>query len=130
MSERFYLADAAFLVGLEGEKLALLNTLHHALKHPHWFLFLGRKAFVPGEPVWIPNGVRENEALEAALQNYRPRLRRQRAEYDERARLVFETKQGERGEMTRRDHPLSFQKGQRQFETRQVITDFCDIVEV
>ncbi len=49
-SERYYLADADFLVGLEGDR-ALLERLDAALRRPVWPLFLGRKAFVPSLPV-------------------------------------------------------------------------------
>ena len=126
VSERFYLADAAFLVGLEGDNLELLLGLDYALHHPHWFLYLGRKAFVPSEPVWLKDGLRENETLGAALRDWRPRLRPQRKDHDEQMRLVLEVKAGERGEVTRRDQPVSFAKGQRQFDTRQMTVDFCD----
>ena len=125
VSERFYLADAAFLVGLEGEESKLLRELDYALKHPHWFLFLGRKAFVPSEPVWLANGARESENLEDALHAF-PRLRTAREHDDKRMRLVIQVKAGERGEITRRDQPISFVKGQRQHDTRQLRTDFCD----
>lgn len=126
VSERFYLADAAFLVGLEGDNLKLLRKLDDALHRPHWFLFLGRKAFVPSEPVWVENGVRENQTLEKALEpRVYPRLRRQHKDYDERMRLVIEVKAGERGEITRRDQPISFVKGQRAFDVRYLRTDFC-----
>jgi CRISPR system Cascade subunit CasD len=126
VSERFYLADAAFLVGLEGNDLEFLHELDFALHHPHWFLFLGRKAFVPSEPVWLTDGLRENKTLEAALRDWRPRLRPQHKDHDQQMRLVLEVKTGERGEITRRDQPVSFVKGQRQFDTRQMRVDFCD----
>jgi len=126
VSERFYLADAAFLVGLEGNNLELLHQLDDALRRPHWFLFLGRKAFVPSEPVWLENGVCENQTLEHALTTYRPRLRPVGRFDDARMRLAIETKAGQRGEITRRDQPLSFVKGQRQFDVRYLTTDFCD----
>lgn len=51
LSERYYLSDAYFLVGLEGDDEALLQTLDAALAAPHWPLCLGRKAFVPAFPV-------------------------------------------------------------------------------
>jgi len=68
LSNRYYLADAAFLVGLEGER-GLLAQLTTALKNPKWPLFLGRKAFLPGSPVYLPDSVCE-QSLEAALTNY------------------------------------------------------------
>lgn len=69
LSERYYLADAKFLVGLEGDR-ALLAELQDALKQPTWFLFFGRKAFVPAERVWLPDGLCDDD-LEAALRQYR-----------------------------------------------------------
>lgn len=68
VSNRYYLADADFLVGLEGDDLALLQEIDAALGKPHWPLALGRKAFVPGLPVRLPDGgVRPDTELKAAL---------------------------------------------------------------
>lgn len=50
VSRRYYLADAAFLVALEGEG-GLLEQLAEAVPRPRWPLFLGRKAFPPGGPI-------------------------------------------------------------------------------
>ncbi|MFN9916640.1 MAG: type I-E CRISPR-associated protein Cas5/CasD, partial [Pirellulaceae bacterium] len=49
VSDRWYLAHAAFLAGFEGPA-ALLNTIHTALQHPHWALSLGRKSCPPSIP--------------------------------------------------------------------------------
>lgn len=70
-SWRWYLADAAFLVGLEGADLDLLSRLHQALRNPRWTLFLGRKAYLPSPPVWLPDGIRD-EPLEEVLAAYEP----------------------------------------------------------
>ena len=70
LSNRYYLADADFLVGLESDDAALLRRLDAALRAPVWQLYLGRKAFVPGVPVHIPDGLREGEHLEDALCRY------------------------------------------------------------
>lgn len=64
VSDRFYLADASFLVGLECADRALLERLHVALHNPVWPLALGRKSYVPSEPVWIANGVQDVSLLE------------------------------------------------------------------
>lgn len=72
VSPRYYLSDAAFLVGLEGADEALLTRIHAALRAPHWPLALGRKSFAPGMPIWLPNGL-SPLPLEAALAQY-PRL--------------------------------------------------------
>jgi CRISPR system Cascade subunit CasD len=70
VSERYYLSDAVFLVALEGEQ-DLLAEIHSALRAPHWPLSLGRKSFTPSMPVYIPDGL-VNEDLETALRNYAP----------------------------------------------------------
>lgn len=62
VSPRYYLSDAVFLVGLEGER-SLLAQIQQALLTPHWPLALGRKAFVPGKPVALA------EAQQDALQD-------------------------------------------------------------
>lgn len=72
VSPRYYLSDAAFLVGLEGADGALLTRIHAALRAPHWPLALGRKSFAPGMPVWLPDGL-SPLSLEQALAQY-PRL--------------------------------------------------------
>lgn len=70
VSPRYYLADAVFLVGLEGER-ALLERIHEALPRPAWPLALGRKSFVPSEPVHLPDGLVE-AGLEQALTQWPP----------------------------------------------------------
>jgi len=70
-SKRYYLSDAAFLVGLEGDE-ALLQTIEAALKNPKWPLFLGRKGYLPGEPVHFAEGGIVNKPLEAALAQKEP----------------------------------------------------------
>lgn len=52
ISDRYYLSDAWFIAGLEGDP-ALLAQVHDALLTPHWPLFLGRRAFPPTLPVAV-----------------------------------------------------------------------------
>lgn len=61
-----YLADASFLVGLEGEDRDLLRRAHESLDRPHWLLCLGRRAYAPSQSVFIPDGLRD-QPLETAL---------------------------------------------------------------
>lgn len=60
VSQRFYLADAVFLVGLECEDRSLLERIQSALRNPVWPLALGRKSYVPSEPIWIENGLQDD----------------------------------------------------------------------
>lgn len=116
VSRRYYLADAAFLVGLQSDDLGFLEALHAALRNPCWPLFLGRKAFVPSPPVYLPDGLREDEDLSTALKTY-PFLGR--GDPPEQARLVLDDPDGEQ---VRPDRPLSF--AERRFAPRRVTTTF------
>ena len=116
VSSRYYLMGARFLVGLEGDDIALLTDLQDALRDPHWTLYLGRKACVPGEPIWLPDGLRRGAHLERALSDY-PWLGPGEAEPAERLRLVIED---QAGPQVRPDQPLSF--AERRFTPRRVRT--------
>lgn len=71
MSWRYYLEDASFLVGLESADQALLRRLHEALASPVWPLFLGRKSYVPSTPVYLVDGLKDQD-LRTALATYSP----------------------------------------------------------
>ena len=116
LSERYYLSDAKFLVGLEGER-TLLETLQSALEQPRWFLFFGRKAFLPAERVWLPDGLRD-EALETALCEYR--YLGEDAQTAERLQLLIEDDAG--GWIARNDQPISFK--QRRFIPRRLRSQY------
>jgi CRISPR system Cascade subunit CasD len=120
VSTRYYLADARFLVGLEleGDDTGLLKELHEALRDPHWPLYLGRKAFVPGEPIWLPDGLRAGEGLETALQTY-PWLGPEGRQSPEQLRTVLEDPEGTE---VRPDQPISF--AERRFAPRRVRTTY------
>jgi len=120
LSNRYYLANAIFLVGLESENLALLERIQAALERPTWALFLGRKAFVPGEPIPLEGGLRKTETLEQALKTY-PSLCLQEKET---MRIVLEDKDGP---IVRSDQPLSFSRERRRFAPRRVTVAFTDV---
>lgn len=62
LSNRYYLADAVFLAGIEGDK-ALLEGIDEALRHPAFPLYLGRRSCPPTLPVSL--GLREAALLKA-----------------------------------------------------------------
>lgn len=63
-SWREYVADAAFLVGLEGER-GFLEELARALQRPARIPYLGQKGFYPAAPIY--RGIRLRKGLEEAL---------------------------------------------------------------
>jgi CRISPR system Cascade subunit CasD len=68
VSYRSFLADAAFLVGMEGQDRQLLEKAHASLRNPFWALSLGRKSYMPSDPLWIEGGVQDRPLLEVLLQ--------------------------------------------------------------
>jgi len=117
-SWRYYLADAAFLVGLESDDVDWLNALQEALQHPHWPLFFGRKAFPPGESVALPENSVRAQNLETALQDH-PRLRPDPRSFDPQRRMRG-LLEDSHGPIVRMDQPLSFARGKRQFGLRRM----------
>lgn len=97
-SWRYYLADAAFLVGLEGADRALLEAIHRSLLNPRWTLYLGRKSYLPNAPVWLPKGL-VDAPLEGAIEGY-PLL------VDKPPALIRFVIESEDGEL-RMDQPLA-----------------------
>jgi CRISPR system Cascade subunit CasD len=115
VSERWYLADAAFLCGLEGEE-GLLSKLHAGLSDPCWPIFLGRKSCLPSLPLYMPEGLRAG-SLETALRAH-PMLTQ--SEGKAPLRLVIEDPDGAQA---RPDLPIA-PYSQRKFGIRRVRTEF------
>ena len=113
-SDRYYLADAKFLVGLEGST-HLLYELQEALKNPTWFLFLGRKAFIPSERIWLKDGLKDQN-LERVLSSYRWLGYGQAPD---QLRLMLEDSDGA---IVRDDQPLSF--AERRFLPRRMTRQY------
>ena len=124
-STRYYLSDAAFLVGLESKDSDLIESLQAALRNPRWLLFLGRKACPPSMPVYLPDGIQDSD-LRAALENYPwlgqlpKRYNQLKKENPRGLRVILENQN--HGESVRNDQPISFAK--RQFAPRRVHIDW------
>jgi CRISPR system Cascade subunit CasD len=114
-TERFYLADASFLVALHGEA-KLIERARDGLLAPVWPIFLGRKACPPAGPVFV-GIVDDRSSLEECLRVW--------ARDDDAPngplRLVLES--GPEGR-ARDDVPLSFDP--RRFGRRYVVASQAD----
>ena len=113
-SWRYYLADATFLVGLWGSDLVLLERIHQSLLNPRWTLFLGRKGYLPSQPVHLPDGL-QDMPLERALAAYSPLVEPPPDKY----RYALEVEEGQGGSL-RFDQPLG-PFFQRSFGARRVL---------
>lgn len=116
-SQRYYLADAAFLVGMEGEDRDLLASLHAALARPTWPLYLGRKSYVPSAAAYLPDGLIDAPLCEA-LESYPPLTRRPSTH--ELVRVVLEVTDARPDGEDRLDVPISFDR--RMFAARRVVS--------
>jgi CRISPR system Cascade subunit CasD len=119
ISDRWYLADADFLVGLESGDAALLHQLNDALAHPVWQIFLGRKSFVPAKPVRVLDTPLD-ASLRDALKSFEWQQGARQIRPD-RLRIVVDALP-ETATEVRQDVPLSF--AERRFTIRHVLTDF------
>jgi CRISPR system Cascade subunit CasD len=116
LSERFYLADADFLVGLDGDHPFLVQ-LDAALRRPVWPLFLGRKSFAPSSPVFA--GLSDGSLIEVLQSEPWHKRHRDEEPPDKPLRGVIEVPYGT-GE-PRPDVPLSFARRDRRFGVRHVL---------
>ena len=128
LSNRYYLADAVFLAGIEGDR-ALLEGLDEALRHPFFPLYLGRRSCPPTHPVSL--GLREAGLLDALraepwlaaqwFQQWFHRKYRGRP-FDAEMLLDQEVVPAEERGAARgsRDVPVSFDPRRRDYDFRQV----------
>jgi CRISPR system Cascade subunit CasD len=123
LSDRYYVADADYWVGLEGDSTKL-TELDAALQNPCWQLYFGRKSFVPSCPVWFQDGLLDLP-LEEALkqQSYKGKLSKRKETLDP-LRYVLEVSDSLD---VRQDVPLDWQK--RLFGSRCVKTIFHEVPE-
>lgn len=128
LSYRYYLSDAVFVAGVQGDS-ELLDGLHHALSNPAFPLFLGRRSCPVSGPVSL--GLREG-GLEEVLRDVLQRASWQAAEWYRRSTtslallpLVLDaaaTSTDSEAELeVVRDVPLSFSPIRREYGWRDVV---------
>jgi len=105
VTTRDYLADAAFLVGLKWEDRSFLERTHAALRAPVWQLALGRKSYLPSEPICIENGVQDTPLRDVLTRWPWIASLRKWEEPPERLLVSFESKDG--SGVLKMDQPLS-----------------------
>jgi CRISPR system Cascade subunit CasD len=118
LSDRYYVADADYWVGLEGDS-AKLTELDTALQNPCWQLYFGRKSFVPSRPVRAGTvDLPLQEALKQQIYEGKPSKRQP----PDPLRYVLEVTDSLD---VRQDVPLDWQK--RLFGSRCVETVFHEV---
>lgn len=117
VSFRHYLADAAFLVGMECQDRSLLEKAHASLQNPVWALALGRKSYVPSEQIWVMEGVQDGPLKEVLLRWPWIGTLRWKEELPSKLLLSLESEDGSGA--LRMDQPLS-SFAERRFGARYV----------
>jgi CRISPR system Cascade subunit CasD len=120
-SQRQYLCNAEFLVGLESTDEKLLREIEHHLCYPVWQLFLGRKSCPPSKPIFVDlvaTNLQDTFNSPATLQacGVKP----------DRYRLVIQSDDNRAS--LRLDIPIDFE--QRIFSVRTVITQSLEVPNV
>ncbi len=123
VTPRDYLADAAFLVGLESSDRLLLEKIYNALQNPVWALALGRKSYTPSESIWIKYGLQDMPLRKALSQWPWISSLRQWEDYPEQLLVSFESVDG--SGLLRMDQPLS-SFAERKFGMRFVSSEWID----
>ena len=121
VTERYYLSDACFLVGLESGDETLLDKIEQSIVNPAFPLFLGRRSCVPTLPILI--GRRQCCLLEALRGE--PWLASEymqgKARGQVRLRLITDAGLDSTGAAVQRDLPLSFDPGNRRHGYRPLL---------
>lgn len=123
VTTRHYLADAAFLVGLCGDDRGLLERIHGALADPVWPLALGRKSYVPSEPIWMPDAVVDADLRDTLVQW--PAIASPRPGAPPTPRILS-LESADRSGLMKMDQPLS-SFGERRFGPRFVVSEVLDV---
>ncbi|NLI91847.1 MAG: type I-E CRISPR-associated protein Cas5/CasD [Peptococcaceae bacterium] len=119
VTTRYYLADAVFLVGLEGED-DFLQELIEALENPVFPLYLGRRSCPPAGRLVL--GLRERDLPQALEEEPWQACEWFQKKNVEQIRLtiVYDAQPNEQGAFLRRDLPVSFDQRHRRYGFRMV----------
>lgn len=122
LSTRFYLSDATFVAGVEGDP-GLLQRLADVVAAPSFPLFLGRRSCPPSRPLMIAVVPGDVESALMAHQWEAPPWFRATQPREVRLRLLTDARPGEDVDavQTARDVPLSFDSNRREYGWREVV---------
>lgn len=129
LSYRYYLADALFLVGIQGDR-ALLEGIAEAIRSPEFPLYLGRRSCPPSLPIVFDSqdGNPRDAIVDGDLATVLAREAwiasswyRKKQPASVRLRLVRDVLPGETAHETVRDVPMSFSPERRSYVWRNVV---------
>jgi CRISPR system Cascade subunit CasD len=120
LSNRVYLCDAIFLVGLSSDNSAKLQEIENALNNPIYSIFLGRRSCPPTQPLNM--GIKCSELYQALLNEEwlvpewrRKQIIRFSSEYS--LRIIIDS---DESSALKKDVPVSFSPLHREYRYRYV----------
>ncbi|MEE1829733.1 type I-E CRISPR-associated protein Cas5/CasD [Streptomyces sp. SP17KL33] len=129
LSERYYLADAAFVAAVEGDD-SLLDELDAALHNPVHPPYLGRRSCPPAHPIRLGMhlGTDLTQALRAEPWQASAWYRKQRRNDTTVSLTVLREARPDEGDGDQlRDQPLSFAAEHRRHALRTVVTTTVEV---
>ena len=124
VTNRYYIADGIFLVGLESDDEVFLKSIEYALKHPIYHMFLGRRSYPPTLP--LVKGIRDF-SLEEALEKEPWLVDEEKQKWtDRKLRIICETNNGGPYYAVQRDVPISFNPQNRMFTYRGLKEEYIE----
>ncbi|MBD0746009.1 type I-E CRISPR-associated protein Cas5/CasD [Streptomyces sp. CBMA152] len=143
LSQRYYLADAVFVAGVEGDH-ELIHSLHRAMQAPRFLPYLGRRSCPPSRPVLMGDPLEET-SLEQALRTVAWQASRWYIRQTARGAssgavgasgtavlgpetldLLLDCPPHETPHLSWRDGPVSFDPRHRQYALRGILTETTD----
>jgi CRISPR system Cascade subunit CasD len=129
ISNRYYLSDAIFVVGLESEDDELLRSIAFALEHPAFPLSFGRRSCPPcGKMVLDIN--QEAGLLDALKDTEHTEWQARKWYRDKQPKFVYleiiadsDAMPEDEATITRRDVPVSFDQANRKYGFRSIISN-------
>lgn len=119
ITNRYYLSDAIFLVGIESSDTEFLSILESALKAPKFPLYLGRRACPPEFPLLL--GIKDSPLLTAlteepwSVSEWECTRWENRNNFPNKLRLIIETTPEDSDTYLQKNDPISFSPYRRQY---------------
>ena len=125
ISSRYYLADAVFLIGIEGDD-SLLKEVDKAIKNPVFPLFLGRRSCPPVGPISL--GIKYGACVMETLSDIETAPWQASTWYQKKQgkkvylEIVMDAEAEEEGAFLRSDVPITFSQSHRKYSYRWIIS--------
>lgn len=119
VTERYYLEDAAFVVGLAGSDERLARALLAAIRSPRWLLGLGRRSCPPAGPMVDEHAIFTGSLEDALSDGWRPKGVPSEYRVAARVDLLLED---DEGNVIVNDQPTGSAFARRTFSPRRVRT--------